>query len=290
MKLNQYYELERGTASRWIQNFLINLLPDLWIINRCVRPFIARLCGMKCGFGVILQKGIFYGNPKNVQIGIKSVVCRRSFLDGFDKIIIGNNVAIAFGATIITSTHEMGPPQKRTGKLYGSPVVIGDGVWVGARVTIAPGVEIGAGSIISAGAALMYSVPANSLVSGVPAKIIAQLGIESGAEGIKDLTAEPEVPSIQESMVSAPATASIGGKDGVMTKSQFYSELEFLLELRPGSVKGTESLGDLPWNSMTILAFIAMADSELHEVASPTTLADCKTVSDLMNLFPGRII
>jgi maltose O-acetyltransferase len=290
MKVSEYLAIEKTTLGSWLRNLLINLLPDFWIINNLARPAIARMCGIKCGSKVVLQKGIFYGNPRNLQLGDRVFICRKAFLDGYEKIIIGNDVAVAFGATIITSTHEMGPQEKRTGKLFGSPVVIGSGSWIGARVTIAPGVEIGAGSIVSAGSAVMYSVPANSLVTGVPAKVVAQLEIAPSPGQRHDMIAAAEKPVVQESVAPTVAEPVAEAQDGTMTKAHFYSELEFLLEVRPGSIKGTESLGDLPWNSMTILTFIAMADSELHEVASPPTLAACRTVADLVNLFPGKIV
>jgi len=76
-----------------------------------------------------------------------------------------------------------------------------------------------------------------------------------------------------------------------MTKTEFYSELESMLELEAGTLKGTESLSELEgWDSMAVLSFIALADSKLGVVASPAALASCRTVPDLVNLFPGRIV
>jgi acyl carrier protein len=75
-----------------------------------------------------------------------------------------------------------------------------------------------------------------------------------------------------------------------MTKSEFYSELESLLEQETGSIQGTESLAELSgWDSMAVLSFIALADSKLGVITSPTALAACRTVLDLVNLFPGKI-
>ncbi len=75
-----------------------------------------------------------------------------------------------------------------------------------------------------------------------------------------------------------------------MTKAEFYSELEGLLELKAGTIQGTETLRDLPgWDSMAVLSVIAMADEKLGEVIAPNALAECKTVNDLTNLFPGKI-
>jgi serine acetyltransferase len=291
MKLSQYFESERAAVVCWFHNFVINFLPDFWIVNNCLRPALARLCGMKCGSRVALQKGIFYGNPNNVSIGNRSVICRGSFLDGFDKITIGNNVAISFQVTFISSTHEMGTKEMRMGGLFGNPIVIGDGVWIAARAIIGPGTEIGAGSMISAGAAVMSSVPANSLVAGVPGKVITQLESGLGSGRLREPAATYISTNGQEDISAAPeGTALESTGNHTMTRQQFYSELESLLEMERGSIHGTEWLSGLShWSSLTRLAFIAMADTKLHEVASPSALAQCKTVADLANLFPGKI-
>jgi acyl carrier protein len=75
-----------------------------------------------------------------------------------------------------------------------------------------------------------------------------------------------------------------------MTKAEFYSELEALLEIESGTIQGTETLRDLPgWDSMAVLSLIAMADEKLGEVIPASALAACKTVLDIANLFPGKI-
>jgi acetyltransferase-like isoleucine patch superfamily enzyme len=44
--------------------------------------------------------------------------------------------------------------------------------WIGAGATILPGVAIGENSIVAAGAVVNKDVPANTIVGGVPAKVI----------------------------------------------------------------------------------------------------------------------
>ena len=166
---------EKVRTLQCVVNTIVNILPNMWIINKFVRPMIARMCGMRCGSMTNLEKYIFYGNLRNLSVGDNSFICRGCFLDCYDKITIGNNVSIAFQTTFITSTHEIGPPGKRAGATIGAPIVVEDGVWIGARVVISPGTVIGAGSVISAGAALTHSVPPNSLVAGVPARVIKRL-------------------------------------------------------------------------------------------------------------------
>ena len=62
-------------------------------------------------------------------------------------------------------------PEKR-GNLKPAPIIIGKNVWIGANVTVLPGVTIGDGAIIAAGAVVTKDVAANTIVGGVPAKLI----------------------------------------------------------------------------------------------------------------------
>ena len=45
-------------------------------------------------------------------------------------------------------------------------------VWIGAKATILSGVTIGKGSVVAAGAVVTKDVPKNSIVAGVPARVI----------------------------------------------------------------------------------------------------------------------
>jgi acyl carrier protein len=70
-----------------------------------------------------------------------------------------------------------------------------------------------------------------------------------------------------------------------MTREEFLSELDELVELSPGTLKGPESLESLDqWTSMAIVGFIALADTHNGTKLGPTQIAKCSTVDDLLNL------
>jgi hypothetical protein len=70
-----------------------------------------------------------------------------------------------------------------------------------------------------------------------------------------------------------------------MTRAEFLQSLDELLELPPGSLQGDEKLEGLEqWNSMAMIGFMALADSNNGVTLSPRQIVTCSTVSDLVAL------
>ncbi len=92
------------------------------------------------------------------------IVCKK-------KITIGNNVAIARDVIIRDNdAHEILEKDHKSVK----EVTIGNNVWIGNRAMIMKGVHIGDGAIVAAGAIVTKDVPPNTMVAGVPAKVIKE--------------------------------------------------------------------------------------------------------------------
>ena len=62
--------------------------------------------------------------------------------------------------------------------MHPAPIVLGKKVWVGSNSTILQGVTIGDNSIIAAGSVVTKDVPANTIVGGVPARILRHLDVK----------------------------------------------------------------------------------------------------------------
>lgn len=89
----------------------------------------------------------------------------------FNSITIGENTAISKGVIIRDSdNHCINDKYDEVSK----PIVIGDNVWIGLNAIILKGVTIGNGAIIAAGAVVNKDVAANSIVGGVPAKLLKE--------------------------------------------------------------------------------------------------------------------
>jgi maltose O-acetyltransferase len=90
-------------------------------------------------------------------------------------ITIGDNVLVGHEVLVLTTTHGVGLRARRGSDGISLPVSIGDGCWLGARCMILPGVAVGAGAVVAAGAVVTEDVPANSMVAGVPARVMKTL-------------------------------------------------------------------------------------------------------------------
>ena len=99
-------------------------------------------------------------------------------------VTIGDHVMIAPGVLITTTGHPLSPRGRREHLGYMKPVTIGSDVWIGGNAVILPGVTIGNNVVVAAGAVVNRDVPDNSLVAGVPARIVKRLENDlSGQEG-----------------------------------------------------------------------------------------------------------
>ena len=92
-------------------------------------------------------------------------------------VCIGSHVNLAQGITVTALNHNFGDAARRIDEQGVStrPVTIGDDVWIGANAVILPGVTIGCHCVVAAGAMVSKDVPDNTLVGGVPAKVLKQL-------------------------------------------------------------------------------------------------------------------
>ena len=118
--------------------------------------------------------GPFYTNfGKFITIG-KDVFINHActFLD-MGGITLEDGVLIGPKVNLITENHPMDPIHRKS--LICTPIVIKQKAWIGAAATILPGITIGENSVVAAGAVVTRDVPPNTIVAGVPARVVKSL-------------------------------------------------------------------------------------------------------------------
>lgn len=122
-------------------------------------------CGMNTFIGknVFINSGCHFQDQGGVYIG--------------DGTLIGSQVVIA------TINHDIDPVHRCDNLL--ASVHIGKNVWIGSHSTILPGVSIGDNAVVAAGAVVTKNVEANTIVGGVPAKVLKKIS----SNGTKEVVA-----------------------------------------------------------------------------------------------------
>ena len=142
-----------------------------------VRELLSRLTGRPVPESVTVFPPFHCEFGKNLTLGDDVFINMGCTFQDAGGITIGDGTLIGHGSTVVTLDHDADPA--RRADMLPAPVVIGRKVWLGAGVTVVPGVTIGDGAIVGAGAVVTRDVPADTIVAGVPARIVQATGFDS---------------------------------------------------------------------------------------------------------------
>jgi maltose O-acetyltransferase len=168
-----------------LRDLLINGLIASVVVPKPLRWRMLRVAGFDVARSSISAQ-IFFGSNR-VTIGEGTFLNYRCFFDTLERVTIGRDCDIAMDVLFTTSTHEIGPAERRGGPSVKAPITVGDGVWIGARATILPGVTIGDGCVIGAGCIVTRDCEPHGKYIGTPARRVQDLSASSVSD-------EPAVP------------------------------------------------------------------------------------------------
>lgn len=170
-----YSEEEYGQVSLWKvikrvaktyrDGFLLKYMMNSWLLSpispRKLRPWVLRKIGCSVG------KDVFIGDSVKVDSGHA------------DLIFIEDHVHIAGGTRLLChqrdlSNYKVGDDYAKLGYTL-KPIVLKKGCLVGMESFVLPGVTIGEGAIVGAGSLVTKDVPAWTIATGRPAKVIKQI-------------------------------------------------------------------------------------------------------------------
>lgn len=155
---------------RYLSNSFVSRLPWLKLRMFWWRRFfdIGSESNIMMGFNV--------RQLDNIKIGRRTNINPSCMFDSRGGVIfIGDYVDISPEVNIWTLQHNT---QSSDFGTIGGSVFIEDFVWIGNRAIILPGVTIGRGSVVAAGSVVTKDVSPNTIVGGVPAKMIGMRNIE----------------------------------------------------------------------------------------------------------------
>ena len=145
-----------------------------------VRLF-TELTGGPVGPGFCLFPPFYTDYGQNTAIGANVFINASCHFQDQAGITIGDGALLGHSVVLATLNHQEDPA--RRSELYGAPIVIGKNAWIGSHATITAGVTIGDGAIVAAGAVVTRDVPPNTVVAGVPARVIRPVRMDAQLEG-----------------------------------------------------------------------------------------------------------
>jgi acetyltransferase-like isoleucine patch superfamily enzyme len=134
------------------------------------RRMIAHNLFRDCGKNFNSEGDVRFNFGQFLTLGDDVFFNRGSFFDTKGGVSIGNSVGIGEFVRIFTHSHSESDHARRT---Y-SPVRIGDFAKIFTGAMILPGVTIGDQSIVDGGAIVTTDVPPNSVVAGIPARVLRE--------------------------------------------------------------------------------------------------------------------
>lgn len=178
---NNVFLERKARATDWMQRY--NSLP---YSERSKRYDMIREIFGSVGTNVSVGDGTIIGFGDNIHVGNNVSINYRCILNDCNSIVIGNDVLIAPGVQINTASHPTKLSERLTPnwnptsgeyrwQTFAKPVIIGDGCWIGANATIIGGVTIGDGAVVAAGAVVTKDVEPNTMVGGVPARLLKNI-------------------------------------------------------------------------------------------------------------------
>ncbi len=142
--------------------FLINPLNPV----SSVRVAILRLFGAKIGTCVVIKPGVNIKYPWKLEIGNHVWIGEKVWIDNLDQVTISDNVCVSQGALLLCGNHNY---KKPTFDLIVKPIVLEEGVWIGAKSTVCGGVVCKSHSVLAVGSVTAKDLEVYAIYQGVPA-------------------------------------------------------------------------------------------------------------------------
>lgn len=144
-----------------------------------IRYILLKTLAEKCGDNVSIHPDVYIFHPENLTIGNNVSIHQMCYIEcGEGKIKIGNDVSIAHSVTILAVSHKYSNCECNINEqgIEVGETIIKDNVWIGAKATILINRHIETGAIIAANSVVSRNVEENTIVGGIPNRVIKKRG------------------------------------------------------------------------------------------------------------------
>lgn len=148
--------------------------------------------GAKVGSRLVIKPCVNIKFPWKLELGEDVWVGEQVWIDNLDQVIIGNNVCLSQGALLLTGNHDY---KLSSFDFRNKPIILEDGVWIGAMSVVCPGVHCRSHAILTVGSVATGDMEAYSIYQGIPAKFIRKRVFKDVPDSLPDTSPEPQFVS-----------------------------------------------------------------------------------------------
>ena len=135
-----------------------------------INALLTELTGMEVPVSAKVFPPLYSDFGKNLVIGRGVFINACCHFQDHGGVVLGDCSQIGHNVVFATLNHYLDPDRRRY--THAAPIILGRNVWIGSNSTILQGVTIGDNAVVGAGSVVTKDVPANTVVGGVPAKVI----------------------------------------------------------------------------------------------------------------------
>ena len=140
-----------------------------------IRDLFSRITGQTIHASFSMFPPFYSDFGRNIHIGEHVFINDSCHFQDQGGIFIGDDVLIGHNVVLATIDHDLNPYDRHN---HYASIHIGNRVWIGSGAIITKGVTIGEGAVIAAGAVVTNDVSENTVVGGVPAKVIRKIEVD----------------------------------------------------------------------------------------------------------------
>lgn len=160
------------TVKHTLVMFLVNnLFAGAYLFE--VKRRLLNGIGYSLGEGTKVVGPVFC--PGKLKTGVNCWLGRNLTIHGNGTVVLGDNCDIAPDVTFLTGGHGLIPQETDGEEIQNCSIRVEEGCWIGTGTTLGRHVTIGKGCMIIASSCVMKNVPENTLVGGVPARVMKKL-------------------------------------------------------------------------------------------------------------------
>lgn len=135
-------------------------------VSSGIKIKLLRLFGASIQNGVVIKPAVNIKYPWKLRLGKNVWLGEEAWIDNLSDVIIGDNVTISQGALLLTGSHDH---TKETFDFVSYPIVLEEGVWIGAKAVVFGGVTCHSHSVLGINSVAESNLKSYVIYKGNPA-------------------------------------------------------------------------------------------------------------------------